>query len=40
MQTFFTVLLLAQLFVVALHDLVDIPGWSHGRQVQSAMRCF
>jgi hypothetical protein len=23
--------------VVALHDLVDIPGWTHGRQVRSAL---
>ncbi len=37
MQTIFTVLIVVQFLVVALHDLVDIPGWTHGRQVQSAL---
>jgi hypothetical protein len=33
-QTFFTILITLQFLVVALHDWVNIPGWSHGRQVQ------
>ncbi len=37
MQTVFTVLIVVQFLVVALHDLVDIPGWTYGRQVQSAL---
>ena len=37
MQTAFTVLIIVQFLVVALHDWVDIPGWTHGRQVQSAL---
>jgi hypothetical protein len=24
-----------QFVVVAAHDLIDIPGWTHGSQVQS-----
>jgi hypothetical protein len=39
-QTVFTVLLVLQFFVVALHDLVDIPGWTHGRQVRAAIGPF
>jgi hypothetical protein len=35
MQTLFTCLITLQFVVVAAHDLVDIPGWAHGRQVQS-----
>ena len=35
MQTAFTCLITLQLLVVALHDLVDIPGWTHGGQVQA-----
>jgi hypothetical protein len=34
-QTLFTVLITLQFVVVASHDLVDIPGWTHGTQVQS-----
>jgi hypothetical protein len=37
MQSFFRVLLVMQFLVVALHDLVDIPGWTNARQVQSAL---
>lgn len=37
MQTAFTYLITLQLLVVALHDLVDIPGWTHGSQVQSVI---
>jgi len=36
-QILFTGLLTLQFVVVALHDLVDIPGWTHGAQVQSAV---
>jgi hypothetical protein len=36
-QTFFTILITLQFLVVALHDWVNIPGWSHGRQVQFAL---
>jgi hypothetical protein len=36
-QTLFTCLLTLQFVVVALHDLVDIPGWTHGTQVQSVV---
>ena len=35
MQTLFTGLITMQFIVVAMHDLVDIPGWTHGSQVQS-----
>jgi hypothetical protein len=34
---FFTLLISLQFLVMALHDWVNIPGWSHGRQVQSAV---
>ncbi|MGB6432156.1 MAG: hypothetical protein WBF06_16380 [Candidatus Acidiferrales bacterium] len=34
---FFTALISLQFLVVALHDWVNIPGWSHGRQVQAAL---
>jgi hypothetical protein len=37
MQTAFTYLITLQLLVVTLHDLVDIPGWTHGSQVQSVI---
>jgi hypothetical protein len=36
-QTLFTILISLQFLVVALHDWVNIPGWSHGRQVQLAL---
>jgi hypothetical protein len=36
-ETIFTVLIVLQFLVVALHDWVDIPGWTHGRQVRSAI---
>jgi hypothetical protein len=36
-QILFTILISLQFLVVALHDWVNIPGWSHGRQVQSAL---
>jgi hypothetical protein len=34
-QTLFTCLITLQFVVVTSHDLVDIPGWTHGTQVQS-----
>jgi hypothetical protein len=34
-QTLFTWLITVQFVVVAVHDLVDIPGWTHGSQVQA-----
>jgi hypothetical protein len=34
-QTLFNWLITAQFVVVAVHDLVDIPGWTHGSQVQA-----
>jgi hypothetical protein len=34
-QTLFTCLIALQFVVVISHDLVDIPGWTHGAQVQS-----
>ena len=37
METFFTFLIALQFVVIALHDLVDIPGWTHGNQVQSVV---
>lgn len=37
MQAVFTVLIIVQFLAVALHDLVDIPGLAHGRQVQSEL---
>jgi len=37
MQTCFTVLIVVQFLVVVLHDWVDLPGWTHGRQVQAAL---
>lgn len=34
-QTLFTCLITLQFIVVASHDLVDIPGWTRGSQVQA-----
>lgn len=34
-QPVFTVLITLQFLVVVLHDWLNIPGWTHGRQVQS-----
>jgi hypothetical protein len=39
-QTLFTILIVLQFLVVALHDLVDIPGWTHGRQARAALGPF
>jgi hypothetical protein len=37
MQTLFTCLICVQFLVVVLHDLLDIPGWTHGSQVKAAV---
>jgi hypothetical protein len=37
MQTLFNYLITLQFLVVVLHDWLDIPGWTHGRQVQSTI---
>ena len=34
-QIVFTCLITLQFIVVVSHDLVDIPGWTHGSQVRS-----
>jgi membrane associated rhomboid family serine protease len=36
LQTIFATLIILQFMVVTLHDWVDIPGWTHGKQVQTA----
>ena len=35
MQTLFSCLITLQFVVVISHDLVDIPGWTHGAQVRA-----
>ena len=37
MQTLFTILITLQFLVVILHDWLDIPGWTHARQVQAVI---
>jgi hypothetical protein len=37
MTTLFAVLITLQFIVVALHDLVHIPGWTHGAQVRETI---
>jgi hypothetical protein len=37
MQSLFTLLITLQFLVVVLHDWVDIPGWTSGRQVQATI---
>src|SRR5437016_5834261 len=36
-QTRFTVLITLQFLLVVSHDWLDIPGWTHGRQVQAVL---
>jgi hypothetical protein len=36
-QTLFTILISLQFLVIVLHDWLNIPGWTHGRQVQAAL---
>jgi hypothetical protein len=35
--TLFTFLIASQFLLVVFHDLADIPGWTHGSQVQSVI---
>jgi hypothetical protein len=37
LQTLFTVLLVLSFLMNGFHDLIDIPGWTHGRQVRAAI---
>ncbi len=37
LQLAFVLLLMLQCALIVLHDLVDIPGWHHGRQVRTAV---
>jgi hypothetical protein len=37
MQPIFTCLIALQFVVIVTHDFVNIPGWSHGTQVQSTV---
>src|SRR5580698_456213 len=37
MQLALSVLLLLQFVVIALHDVIDIPGWVHGSQVRAVV---
>ena len=37
MTATFTVLITVQCLVVALHDWVNIPGWTHGRQMLAVL---
>jgi hypothetical protein len=37
MQTAFTILISLQFLIILLHDLVEIPGWSHTSQLQAAL---
>ncbi len=34
-QTLFTCLITLQFLAIVLHDWIDVPGWTHGTQVQS-----
>lgn len=36
-EILFTVLITIQFLVMVLHDWLDIPGWTHGRQVYAAL---
>lgn len=37
LQVLFSYLILLQFVVVVLHDWVDVPGWTHGAQVQATI---
>jgi hypothetical protein len=37
MELAFFILLIVQFLVVALHDMVDIPGWVHGSRVRATV---
>jgi hypothetical protein len=36
-QTLLTILLVLGFLLNGFHDLIDIPGWTHGRQVRAAI---
>jgi hypothetical protein len=36
-QTAFTILISLQFLIILLHDLVEIPGWSHTGQMQAVL---
>lgn len=35
MTAFFSCLILLQFLVIVSHDLIDVPGWIHGSQIQA-----
>lgn len=35
MTTLFTCLIILQFVIIITHDLIDVPGWVHGSQVQA-----
>ena len=37
MQSLFTILITLQFLAVVSHDRLDIPGWTHGRQVREVL---
>ena len=37
LQEIFTVLIVLQFVLIVSHDLLDIPGWTHGKQVQAVV---
>jgi hypothetical protein len=37
MTTLFACLVVLQFILICSHDLVDVPGWTHGRQVQQVI---
>ncbi len=37
LESTFTLLIVLQFLVVVSHDLIDVPGWTHGSQVQAAI---
>ena len=37
LETVFACLIILQFLVIILHDWLDIPGWTHGRQVQAVI---
>lgn len=36
-QAIFTILIALQFVLVAVHDLIDLPGWTHSAQVQAVV---
>ena len=37
LPTLFAILITLQAVLIVFHDLVDVPGWHHGRQVRAAV---